>query len=90
MGVNWRVQFHRNAVKDLEPLKRAGLASKAKALAEVLERDPFANPPSYEKLTGDLQGCYSRRINIQHRLVYEVDQERKIVRVLRKWSHFGD
>ena len=90
MGVNWSVQFHRNAVKDLELLKRAGLAGKAKALAELIQRDPFANPPSYEKLSGDLQGCYSRRINIQHRFVYEVDQKRKIVRVLRMWSHYGD
>ena len=90
MGVKWRVLFHRYAVKDLELLKRAGLSAKAKALAELLENDPFQMPPPYEKLSGDLKGLYSRRINVQHRLVYEVNEENRTVRVLRMWTHYGD
>ena len=81
MGVKWKVLFHRYAVKDLELLRRAGLSAKAKALAELLENDPFQTPPPYEKLTGDLKGLYSRRINVQHRLVYEVNEETRTVRV---------
>lgn len=90
MGVKWRVVFHRHAVKDLELLKRAGLADKARALAEGLENDPLFTPPPYEKLSGDMRGLYSRRINVQHRLVYAVDEETRTVRVLRMWSHYGD
>ena len=90
MGVKWKVLFHRYAVKDLELLRRAGLSAKAKALAELLENDPFQPPPPYEKLTGDLKGLYSRRINVQHRLVYEVNEETRTVRVLRMWTHYGD
>lgn len=90
MGLKWQVEFHRRAVKDLLLLKQTGLAGKAKAIAEALERNPFETPPPYEKLSGDLRGMYSRRINIQHRLVYEVDEENKTVRVLRMWSHYGD
>ena len=71
-------------------LKQTGLAGKAKAIAEALERNPFETPPPYEKLSGDLRGMYSRRINIQHRLVCEVDEENRTVRVLRMWSHYGD
>ena len=73
MGLKWQGEFHRRAVKDLLLLKQTGLAGKAKAIAEALERNPFETPPPYEKLSGDLRGMYSRRINIQHRLVYEVD-----------------
>lgn len=90
MGLKWQVEFHRRAVKDLLLLKQTGLAGKAKAIAEALERNPFETPPPYEKLSGDLRGMYSRRINIQHRLVYEVDEENRTVRVLRMWSHYGD
>ena len=90
MGVKWKVLFHRYAVKDLELLRRAGLSAKAKALAELLENDPFQMPPPYEKLSGDLKGLYSRRINVQHRLVYEVNEENRTVRVLRMWTHYGD
>ena len=90
MGVKWKVLFHRYAVKDLELLRRAGLSAKAKALAELLENDPFQTPPPYEKLTGDLKGLYSRRINVQHRLVYEVNEENRTVRELRMWTHYGD
>ena len=90
MGLKWQVEFHRRAVKDLLLLKQTGLAGKAKAIAEALERNPFEAPPPYEKLSGDLRGMYSRRINIQHRLVYEVDEENRTVRVLRMWSHYGE
>ena len=90
MGLKWQVEFHRRAVKDLLLLKQTGLAGKAKAIAEALERNPFETPPPYEKLSGDLRGMYSRRINIQHRLVYEVAEENRTVRVLRMWSHYGE
>lgn len=88
MGIKWNVSFHRYAVKDLERLQQAGLAGKARAIAELLEQNPFQNPPPYEKLSGDLRGLYSRRINRQHRLVYEVDEAAKTVRVLRMWTHY--
>lgn len=86
----YKVVFTRQADKDKPLLKRAGLEAKTRALLDVLMNDPYANPPAYEKLSGDLQGLYSRRINVQHRLVYAVDRETKTVRVLRMWSHYGD
>ncbi len=86
----YRVVFTRQADKDKPLLKRAGLETRAKALLDVLREDPFTNPPPYEKLSGDMQGLYSRRINVQHRLVYAIDRETKTVRVLRMWSHYGD
>lgn len=73
---------------DAAKLASAGLKEKAAALLEVLRENPFQNPPPYEKLVGDLAGAYSRRINIQHRLVYEVLQEEQVVKVLRLWSHY--
>jgi Txe/YoeB family toxin of toxin-antitoxin system len=75
-------------VKDAKKLAAAGLKEKAQDLLAVLERDPFQNPPPFEKLVGDLEGAYSRRINIQHRLVYEVFRKEKTVRVLRMWTHY--
>lgn len=86
--MKWRVRFHRQAMRDLERVKRAGLGEKARALAELLEEDPFRTPPSYEKLRGELEGLYSRRLNIQHRLVYEVDEETRTVTVYRMWTHY--
>jgi len=86
--VNWRVVYARHAQKDAQKLVAAGLKDKAKDLLAVLAINPFQNPPPYEKLVGDLAGCYSRRINIQHRLVYEVFVEERTVRVLRMWSHY--
>jgi len=86
--VNWRVVYARHAQKDAQKLVAAGLKDKAKDLLAVLAINPFQNPPPYEKLVGDLAGCYSRRINIQHRLVYEVFAEERTVRVLRMWSHY--
>jgi Txe/YoeB family toxin of toxin-antitoxin system len=86
--VSWRVVFARHAQEDAKKLAAAGLKSKAQELLDLLANDPFQNPPSFEKLVGDLAGAYSRRINIQHRLVYEVLVEQRIVRVLRMWSHY--
>lgn len=86
--MNWQLVFSRHAQKDAQKLAAAGLKPKAQALLAILAVDPFQNPPSYEKLVGDLAGAYSRRINIQHRLVYEVFPNEKTVRVLRMWSHY--
>jgi toxin YoeB len=86
--VSWRVVFARHAIKDAKKLAAAGLKAKTEDLLAVLSNDPFQNPPAYEKLVGDLAGAYSRRINIQHRLVYEVFIDERTVRVLRMWSHY--
>jgi len=86
--VSWQVVFAKHALKDAKKLAASGLKSKALELLAILERDPFQNPPPYEKLVGDLAGAYSRRINIQHRLVYEVFTEARTVRVLRMWTHY--
>jgi toxin YoeB len=86
--VKWTVVYAKHALKDAKKLTAAGLKDKAQALLEVLEADPFQNLPAYEKFVGDLDGAYSRRINIQHRLVYEVFKRERIVRVLRMWSHY--
>ena len=86
--MSWQVVFSRHAEKDAKKLAAAGLKSKAQELLAVLANDPFQNPPSYEKLVGDLAGAYSRRINIQHRLVYEVFVKERVVRVLRMWTHY--
>jgi Txe/YoeB family toxin of toxin-antitoxin system len=86
--VSWQLVFSRHAEKDAKKLAAAGLKSKAQVLLSVLSADPFQNPPPYEKLVGDLAGAYSRRINIQHRLVYEVFTNKRTVRVLRMWSHY--
>ena len=86
----YRVVFTRLAEKDKARLKQAGLEAKARVLLNLLRESPYTNPPPYEKLTGDLKGMYSRRINVQHRLVYDVDEASKTVRVLRMWTHYGD
>lgn len=86
--MTWQVVFARHAVKDAKKLAAAGLKPKAQALLDVLVADPFQTPPPYEKLVGDLAGAYSRRINIQHRLVYEVFTGEHVVRVLRMWTHY--
>lgn len=84
----WAVVFAKPAIQDAKKLAAAGLKSKAQLLLEVLKSDPFQNPPTFEKLVGDLHGAYSRRINIQHRLVYEVFKKERTVRVLRLWTHY--
>jgi toxin YoeB len=86
--VTWAVVYSKQALKDAEMLKAAGLKAKAEELIEVLRRDPFQNPPAFEKLVGDLVGAYSRRINIHDRLVYEVFKNERTVRVLRMWTHY--
>jgi Txe/YoeB family toxin of toxin-antitoxin system len=80
--------FTKHAQKDAEKLASAGLKEKAVSLLAILSENPFQNPPAYEKLIGDLTGAYSRRINIQHRLVYQVLAEQQVVKVLRMWSHY--
>jgi Txe/YoeB family toxin of toxin-antitoxin system len=86
--VGWEVLFIRQAQKDAKKIAHAGLRRQAEALLEVLARNPFEIPPRYEKLVGDLDGAYSRRINIQHRLVYQVLEKERIVKVIRLWSHY--
>ncbi len=84
----WILYFTKQAEKDGGKLKAAGLKGKAENLLEILKADPFQTPPPYEKLVGDLAGAYSRRINIQHRLVYQVLEEEPAVKVLRLWTHY--
>jgi Txe/YoeB family toxin of toxin-antitoxin system len=86
--VTWQLLFAKHAQKDAQKLAAAGLKGKAQELLAVIQANPFQNPPPYEKLVGDLAGVYSRRINIQHRLVYEVLPDQQIVKVLRMWSHY--
>ena len=83
----WRVVFSKQVAKDAKKLSASGLRAKAQSLIAVLKEDPFATPPRYERLVGDLAGMYSRRISIQHRLVYEVFEEEHTVRVLRMWTY---
>ena len=85
--VSWEVVFAKQALKDAKKLVASGLKPKAEDLLGVLAADPFQNPPPFEKLVGDLAGAYSRRINIQHRMVYEVFTKERTVRVLRMWTH---
>ena len=86
--MNWRIVYARQALKDAKKLAASGLKQKGQDILAILTNDPFQNPPPYEKLVGDLAGAYSRRINIQHRLVYEVFVKEKVVRVLRMWTHY--
>jgi len=86
--VSWRVLFTKQAQKDAKKLSASGLRPKAEELLEILRQNPYQNPPPYEKLVGDLAGAYSRRINIQHRLVYQVLETEQTVKVLRLWSHY--
>jgi len=86
--VAWNLAYSKFALKDAKKLSAAGFGDKAQTLLDLLAVDPFQNPPPYEKLVGDLRGAYSRRINIQHRLVYEVFRKEKTVRILRMWTHY--
>ena len=86
----WQLKFSRQAEKDSLKLASAGLKSQAERLLTVLVENPYQSPPSFEKLKGTSTPVYSRRINIQHRLVYEVFEDEKIVRILRMWTHYGD
>ena len=86
--VEYNIVYTKLAAKDISNLKQAGLAAKAKKLITIIRSNPFQNPPPYEKLVGDLKGMYSRRINIQHRLVYEVMEEEHTVKIIRMWKHY--
>ena len=88
--VVYRIVYRKKCIKDISKIKSAGLEKNVKNLIEVIKENPFKNPPPYEKLVGDLDGAYSRRINIQHRLVYQVYENEKIVKILSVWSHYGD
>ncbi len=85
--MSWRILYTKQAQKDAERLASAGLKAKAQELLDLLAEDPFRSPPPYEKLVGDLRGAFSRRINIQHRLGYQVLADQRVVKVLRMWTH---
>jgi len=84
----WTLLYTKDAQKDAHKISSAGLKQKTEALLAILKHDPLQNPPPYEKLVGDLKGAYSRRINIQHRLVYQIFKKERTVKVLRMWSHY--
>ncbi|HAH21912.1 MAG TPA: Txe/YoeB family addiction module toxin [Candidatus Omnitrophica bacterium] len=86
--VGWQLVYTRQAQKDAKKISTSGLRPKAEVLLEILKENPFQNPPPFEKLSGDLDGAYSRRINIQHRLVYQVIKESRTVKVIRMWTHY--
>ena len=86
--MTWQVIYTKQAQKDAQKLAASGLKEKAKELLKLIESNPLKNPPPYEKLIGDLAGAYSRRINIQHRLVYQVIENENLVKVLRLWTHY--
>ena len=86
--MSWRLVYTKQAQKDAKKLAASGLKEKARKLLELLEVDPYQSPPGYEKLLGDLAGAYSRRINIQHRIVYQVLEDEHIVKILRLWTHY--
>ena len=84
----YKIEYHKMAVKEISKLKQSKLENKAKQLIEIIKENPYKNPPPYEKLIGDLNDLYSRRINIQHRLVYKVIEEQKVIRIISMWSHY--
>lgn len=86
----YKIEYHKRALKEIPKLKQSKLDNKAKQLIDLLKENPFQNPPPYEKLIGDLKDCYSRRINVQHRLVYKVKEVEKKVQILSMWSHYED
>lgn len=86
--MTWKIVYTKDAQKDAKKIVSSGLKSKAQKLLEILKHNPFKNPPPYEKLVGDLAGAYSRRINIQHRLVYQVYTKEKTIKVIRMWTHY--
>lgn len=88
--VEYRVLYAKQALKDAKKLSSVSLDKKAKELIELIKTNPFQNPPPYEKLVGNLSGSYSRRINIKHRIVYEVREDEKLIRISRMWTHYGE
>ena len=86
--MSWKIVYTKQAQKDAKKIASSGLKQKAEKLLNILKKDPYQNPPSYEKLVGDLSGAYSRRINIQHRIIYQIIEEKKIIKVIRLWTHY--
>ena len=86
--MSWELVFTKQAQKDAKKLASAGLKPKAQSLLTIIKENPYQNPPPYEKLIGDLSGSYSRRINIQHRLVYQVYEEERVIKIIRLWTHY--
>ncbi|QQS55541.1 MAG: Txe/YoeB family addiction module toxin [Candidatus Competibacteraceae bacterium] len=86
--MSWKIVFTKHAQKDAKKLASSGLKTKAQSLLTLLESNPYQNPPPFEKLVGDLSGAYSRRINIQHRIVYQVLENERVVKILRMWTHY--
>lgn len=87
--MTWEIVYTKQAQKDAKNLASSGLKNKAKSLLDIIQKDPYQNPPPYEKPVGDLSGAYSRRINIQHRLVYQLYEKEKIIKVIRLWTHYA-
>ena len=86
--MTWEIVYTKQAQKDAKKLASSGQKSKAKKLLDIIQNDPYQNPPPYEKLVGDLSGAYSRRINIQHRIVYQIYEKEHIIKVIRLWTHY--
>ncbi len=86
--MSWALRYTRQAQKDARKISASGLKKRAQALLDLIEEDPYQNPPPYEKLVGDLSGVYSRRISIQHRLLYQVYEEEHVIKVIRLWTHY--
>lgn len=86
--MTWELVYTRQAQKDARKLAASGLKNKAQSLLEIIKKDPYKNPPPYEKLVGDLSGACSRRINIQHRLVYQIYEKERVIKVIRLWTHY--
>ena len=84
----YKVVYRKQALKDLEKNKASNLKNRTKKLIDIIKENPFQNPPPYEKLVGDLSGAYSRRINLQHRLVYQVFEDKKVIKIIRMWTHY--
>lgn len=86
--MTWRIVYTKDAIKDTKKIKASGLKNKTQQLLAIIQKNPFKTPPTYEKLIGDLKGAYSRRINIQHRLVYQVFEKEKTIKIIRMWTHY--
>lgn len=86
--VKWKLYFTKHALKDSRKINEAGLKDNADEIIEILREDPYKSPPKYEKLVGDLKGAYSRRINIKHRIIYQIYDDKKSIKIIRMWSHY--
>ncbi|MBU1086820.1 MAG: Txe/YoeB family addiction module toxin [Candidatus Omnitrophica bacterium] len=86
--VSWKIVYTKQAIKDAKKISASGLRSKAESIIEIIKENPFKIPPPFEKLVGDLTGAYSRRINIQHRIIYQVFKKHKTIKIIRLWTHY--